>query len=523
MVDIKYEKIYNNIVYIELGGNMSYIVKIKSILLTLVLLSVVCFNHNNFYAKSNIVGDFPKSYQSAINTLTAEYPNCQFVADSVPLSFSEAVSMQDDLFVKTTNKSYNSWRSMRKGCYDWNKNKFMPVGDGSYYGASREVIAYFLDPRNFLNNDDFYIFLDQSFKNSCVTISDLENFLKGTFLDGTVSNENDTYHGKTFAEIIFEAAKITNINPLIIAVNILNASGNNGNALTNGFKLKKTVVYNYFNISAFGNTANEILKNSANYAYSQGWTTQSKAIIEGACKISNDNSHLENNTFYYQNFNVFDIEGRVFQYSQDVEETVNCAKLLSKFYKDKSNIKFVFHIPVFTTIPSSVSPLPSKTDKLNNYYIDNMEGYMLTPYFNRYTYEYSMVSRGEERLYIDLPKGATLTSPKIFNLKGGSNIVELIVKSQTGYTSIYKVNILAYKKGTLSIIVGTENKIVLGDTNGDNCVSITDLANIRLHLLNMYTLENEHLICADTNCDGNITTTDLDNVRFHLLNILSLN
>lgn len=502
---------------------MSYTVKVKSFLLTFVVLSVLCFNHNNFYAKINVVGNFPKSYQNAINTLSAKYPDWQFVADSVPLSFEEALSMQDDLFVKTTNKAYNSWRSMRKGCYDWNKNKFISIGDGTYYGASREVIAYYLDPRNFLNDENLYIFMDQCFENSTVTITELENFLKDTFLDAIVTNKNDVYYGKSFSEIIFDAAKLTDTNPLIIVANILGANGNNGSELTNGFKVKKTVVYNYFNISAFGNTTNEILQNSANYAYSQGWTTQSKAIIDGACKISNDNSHLENNTFYYQSFNVFDIDGRIFQYSSDIEEAVNCAKLLSEFYKNKRTSNLVFHIPVFTVMPSSNSPLPSKTDKLNNYYLENMDGYMLTPYFNRYTYEYSMVSRGAERLYIDLPKGATLVSPETFNLKGGSNTVELVIKAQTGYTNTYKVNINAYKKGTLSIVIGTKNKIVSGDTNGDEKVTIADLANIRLHLLNMYTLKDENFVCADTNCDGKITTTDLENVRFHLLKILSLN
>ena len=200
---------------------MSFRIKIKSLLLALVILLCVSFNPNGIFAQNNVIGKFPKSYITALNELQEKYPNWHFVADFVPLTFEESLNMQDDLFVKLTNKQYNSWRSMRKGCYDWNKNKFISTNDGTFFGASREVIAYYLDPRNFLDEDNIFIFLDHSFENNTISVKGIENFVKGTFLSGIISDSNDEYSGRSYSEVIFDAAQKTNINPLILASTIL--------------------------------------------------------------------------------------------------------------------------------------------------------------------------------------------------------------------------------------------------------------------------------------------------------------
>ena len=127
--------------------------KLVSILLCIILI----FGLLPKYNLTSFSGAFPQNYQTLLNDLNDKYPNWKFVPDFVPITFTQAVTMQDDLFVKITDVDFNSWRSMRKGCYDWSKNKFVPSNEGYYYGASREVIAYYLDPRNFLNENDIYI------------------------------------------------------------------------------------------------------------------------------------------------------------------------------------------------------------------------------------------------------------------------------------------------------------------------------------------------------------------------------
>lgn len=65
-------------------------------------------------------------------------------------------------------------------------------------------------------------------------------------------------------------------------------------------------------------------------------------------------------------------------------------------------------------------------------------------------------------------------------------------------------------------------KIINGDTNGDNAVTIVDLANIQKHLLGLISLKGNNFSGADTNHDGSITIVDLANVQKHLLGIIKL-
>ena len=64
--------------------------------------------------------------------------------------------------------------------------------------------------------------------------------------------------------------------------------------------------------------------------------------------------------------------------------------------------------------------------------------------------------------------------------------------------------------------------IVKGDTNGDGKITLSDLANIRLHLLGKFVLKDNNSLGADTNKDGKISLNDLANVRLHLLGLYTI-
>jgi hypothetical protein len=108
-----------------------------------------------------------------------------------------------------------------------------------------------------------------------------------------------------------------------------------------------------------------------------------------------------------------------------------------------------------------------------------------------------------------------------FKLKKGENAVKLKIKSATGYTNTYTINVFAEMPATLSLMINddtvTEKQVMRGDTNGDNKINLNDLTNIKLHLLGKITLKADNLKGADTNKDNKITTTDLANVKLHLL------
>lgn len=470
--------------------------------------------------------DFPESYHNDLILLHAIFPNWTFTADKVKESFLQSVSREDMLFYKLVQSSYNSWRSMRKGCYDWTEKKFVETDSGGWYGASREVIAYYMDPRNFLNPNDVYQFLSQSFNAKTQTVTGIEEIVGGTFLDAKISDKNDEFYGKRYAEVIYSAAKKSGVNAYVLASTIIQEHGSGGSTLSKGVSYKSKTVYNFFNYGASGSTSSQVLENGKKYAYDQKWFTPTESIVGGAIKYGSGYIAAGQDTYFYKNFNVLDFENIWHQYAQNVADSLNSSKILKSAYVEDRDLALNFRIPVYTSISSSVSALPDKNSKLNNYYFTDINVTGLTPSFNKYTYEYALSVNGDTTVNLKLPDGASFTGNSSVSLKKGNNEVSLTVKSQTGYKNTYLINVDATKKCTLYLSAGgtanTTASVVCGDTNSDGKVTIGDLANVRLHLLNLITLTGDNLSGADTNGDGKITIGDLANIRLHLLKLITL-
>ena len=482
---------------------------------------------------------FPKSYHKALITLHAIYPNWEFIPDKVNSTFTQTVELEDKLFYKLVQGKYTSWYSMRKGCYDWTSGKFIETDSGGWYGASREVIAYYMDPRNFLNSNDIFVYMKQSYDSKTQTVAGIEEIVKGTFLDAEITDKNDKYYGKRYAAVIRYAGSKSGVNAYVLASTILQEQGIKGATLGKGAEYKKDetvyTVYNFFNFGASGSNEAQVLKNGKKYAYEQGWFTPTDSIVGGAIKYGSGYINAGQDTYFYKNFNILNPDRLWHQYAQNVADSVNTAKFLRTAYIDRYDMKLSFRIPVFDELPNEISALPAKSDKLNNYYFSTIEVEGLTPSFNRYTFDYSLSLEDNTTLYLEAPKGATYEGKDTYNLKQGENTINLIVKSQTGYTNTYTINVDAEKACVLTIktdktppeVEDDEQEevkpvIVKGDTNADGKVTISDLANIRLHLLEIITLKNHNLKGADTNGDGKITISDLANVRLHLLEIITL-
>ncbi len=474
---------------------------------------------------TNELKNFPTSYHDDLILLHAIYPNWVFKADKVSQSLASAVTAQDDKFRKLIQSTNKSWYSMRKGCYNWTTGKFIETDSGGWYGASREVITYYMDPRNFLNANDIYLYMQQSYDSNLQTLSGVEEIVKGTFLDSKIADTKDEFYNKRYSEAIIAAAKQSLVNPYILASTIIQEQGTNGATLSKGTTYNNTTVYNFFNFSASGSSSEEIIENGAKFAYEQGWTTPSKSIIGGANKYSSNYVREGQDTYFYKNFNVLNKGEEWHQYAQNVQDSLTSSRKLKNLYAKDNNVKLIFRIPVYSSFPSSVSKLPTASDKLNNYYFSDIKVDGLTPSFNRYTNDYSLSIDGDTAVNLELPSGASYTSAESFSLKKGENTVKLVVKSQTGYKNTYVINVDAEKECTLYVSTGSKTEqttVVKGDTNGDSKITTSDLANVRLHLLDIIELKDDNLAGADTNGDGKITTSDLANIRLHLLEIITL-
>ncbi len=487
---------------------------------------------------------FPESYHQSLRTLHSIYPNWKFIADEISITFDEAVDLEYKPGVKLVEANQGlSWRSMQKGCYDWDTGNYI-LHDGSrWYGASREVIEYYMDPRNFLDETGIYIFLKQGYDPTVDYTEGVNKIIAGTFLENGYSDENDTQYNGSYTQVIIEAGRQSGVSPYVLASTIRQEHGVDGTSLSNGIVYNNTTVYNFFNYGASG-VGDAVLTNGAAYAYNSGWTTRSASIIGGAKKYGDGYVSVGQDTYFYKNYNIINPNKINHQYAQNAGDSLSSAKSLKKIYSDQHNWELIFRIPVYkdNSLPEKVSEFPPQNNNQNNYYFNNIVVEGLSPTFTRYNYEYALQIDGDTSVYVELPATASLASPTSYTLSQGENKITLSVKAQTGYTNDYTIFVNANNSCTLTI---TTDKpitpspdtpqppnpdtpqptptILRGDSNCDGSVSLSDLSNVRLHLLGTITLTGDKFKGADTNNDGKISISDLSNIRLHLLGTINLN
>ena len=105
---------------------------------------------------------FPQSYWSGLKTLHAMYPEWVFKAQPTGFDWDYAVDQETVIgksLVQSTSKS--SWKSTDPKAYNWDTGKWTEFDTGGWVAASREIVAYYMDPRNFLTQNSIFQFLLQ--------------------------------------------------------------------------------------------------------------------------------------------------------------------------------------------------------------------------------------------------------------------------------------------------------------------------------------------------------------------------
>lgn len=220
--------------------------------------------------------------------------------------------------------------------------------NGSWYHASEYAIRYYMDARNWLN-DNGYLF--QFLKLDYTETSD-DSVYKA--LNGTFLNNWDIAAG------INRACKAQNMNPFYVISRIMQEQGTDGRG---AWKIEHEGVtyYNLFNIGASGNSTQEIINNSLATAKANGWTSVEKSIEAGISGTLKYYITCKQNTMYLNKFDVESYRGLYsMQYMQNIEAPK--AEALSMYNKIRDaklldqNLTFV--IPVFRNMPSEFSTTP---------------------------------------------------------------------------------------------------------------------------------------------------------------------
>lgn len=215
--------------------------------------------------------------------------------------------------------------------------------DGStWFNAHKSVVAYYLDPRNFLNEDRVYMFETLSY-NSYQTQKTVEKVLAGT--------QFVKYNYK--ASWFYDYGKQYKISPVFLASRARQETGGGSVALS-GYRIGGVYYYNPFNIGAYS-SANPVVKGMY-YAKDQGWNTKEKAVKGGAKYLAGSYVSNKQDTLYTQKFNVANGVNSIatHQYMTNIMAPYSESLSVKNAYKSYgiTDEQLVFKIPVYTSMPS---------------------------------------------------------------------------------------------------------------------------------------------------------------------------
>lgn len=467
---------------------------------------------------------FPESYKEGLRYLHYIHPEWILVADKINLDWETVLKEQCKVGRNMVSKNEkDSWKSMEDGAYDWENGTWIELDTG-WVAASREIIAYYLDPRNFLTETGAFLFVSHSYNQNTQNVDDLKKMLTGTFM----ANEYPESGYSSYAEVIMEAGQISGVNPYVLASMIIVEQGANGVGNSISGKVSgQEGYYNFFNIGAFkGNVVNGVRYNDAVRAglawaantnvngdvlYSRPWNTRAKSILGGAQWYHKNYVSVGQNTHYYKKFNVVNpINLYEHQYMTNIEGAYSEATVLKKAYKDVLSSAIVFSIPVYNNMPEEITPMPDSDSNSNNLLSSlSVSGYELTPSFSssRLSYEIVLPS-GTKSISVSASPSdpaATVTGTGEITIGSGNNVIKLVVTAPSGSQRTY----------TITAFVEPDRQ--KGDVSGDGRISILDLAKVQNYILQKETFSDTEFYSADINGDGKISILDLAKIQLHIL------
>ncbi|GAA0178048.1 hypothetical protein SH2C18_11680 [Clostridium sediminicola] len=205
--------------------------------------------------------------------------------------------------------------------------------------ASENIIGYYMNPANFLNEYGKYMFLDLRYMEG-VSAQDLDNLLVGK---GVLEGQG---------QVFLDAALANNINPIYLVSHSLLECGYGESQLAsgisvsevNGQPVEEKIVYNVFGVHAYDSNPN---KYASEYAYEQGWFSVAEAIAGGAQYIGSsyiNNSMYNQNTLYKMRYNV---DKNWHQYATDIAWAYKQIKNISSLIESCGNPQPIYEIPVY--------------------------------------------------------------------------------------------------------------------------------------------------------------------------------
>ena len=294
------------------------------------------------------IAQFPASYQSGLLNLKTAHPNWIFVRMETDLDWKTAVQEENKNSRSLISSSVTS---------SWKTADF----DKSWSYPSDGILAYYMDPRNFLSENYIFQFELLSYNDTYHKESAVQSILSGTFMSGAIPGDSKS---QSYAQAFCNIARQLGVSPFHLASRVRQEQGSGTSPLISGTHPSYPGVYNYFNIGATGKGSAQVIENGLKKAAEYKWTTRYLSLEGGSNIISKDYIRKGQNTLYLQKFNVSKTSPSGLyqhQYMQNIAAPSSEAVSVKKAYATAGSINnpFVFRIPVYKNMPSSACPQPA--------------------------------------------------------------------------------------------------------------------------------------------------------------------
>lgn len=393
---------------------------------------------------------FTGNYLNSLKALHKIHPNWVFKGIKAKYTWSNALSQETVLGrsllqVNSTGVSngLQGYLNTSSDCYNYLTDTFKAYDGSTWYQASDQTIAYYLDPRNFLTESGIFMFEDLKYYKSYQTENVVKKILYTDFF-------------KNYTKYYIEAAEKYNVSPVYLAALSRQEVGLNSSTATSGKAgtyngVNYNGYYNFYNIGATSG-ANPVYNGLA-YSKSKNWNTVQKAIVEGASWIVSGYINVGQYTQYFQKWNTSpdSTSGIWHQYMTNIKALISPAATTLASYKSMSIVDepLVFTIPIYTGMPDKTTLPP--TGNPNNYLKTLLVDGTSVKEFASATTNYDLGKVSYEKTTVKVTgttinKYASIDGDGTITLAVGENKLPIVVTAQNGSKKTYTLKITRENK-----------------------------------------------------------------------------
>ncbi len=444
---------------------------------------------------------FPSDYVSKLLEIHEEYPYWEFEAFNTGVEWQDVVSAESrvGLNLLSSGKSAD-WKSTEAGAYNWKTKKYIAFDGATWVTASAKAVKYYLDPRNFLDSTNIFMFENLSYQKEAQDLEGIENILNGTPMHNTRYTYTDSNGSKksiSYGETFLEAAQTSGVSPYHLASRVKQevvTSATSMSSSVSGTVSGYQGIYNFYNIGANNSTvAGGAVANGLSWAsqsdslYMRPWNSRYRAIVGGGLYIGENYINVGQDTLYLQKFNVTSTARYNHQYMSNIEAPISEAVKTSVAYGSlKKNMNIVFKIPIYRNLPAQKCPEPSGGSSYDNSSATeantsttvstskDKNNYLSTLSVSGHSFTNKFVSNDSSSVYTvnvgskvssvrinatSVKTTSSVSGTGVKKVNTGTNMFYVTVRSESGKSRKYKIKVVRASSSDNDSKVSTKGSI----------------------------------------------------------------